>query len=221
VTAADVPSRRWRLGSSAGLESLNFGRAPCVCMLTRDVFAFPTPGRLLWGRARQRRWAAGLPIVTTRVAAIPEAVRRRRERQRLSSSRSTTPRALRERLERLAKSPDLRKRMGAVLRGALGEESFDMDKERKPELAEVLGGSQSRWFPPRKRVTGIDDRGDVHQVPGARAGRVSSPVRTGLTHRRHFVIRVHLRSQHASQPSQPTAGLRLRPAGHLGPAGSA
>src|SRR5882672_2784323 len=131
VTAADVPSgdgvwvHRGLKPHSAELLAL---------YADADVFAFPTRADC-FGVVLAEAMAAGLPIVTTRVAAIPEAVRDGESGSGFVIEVDDAE-ALRERLERQAKSPDLRKRMGRYSR-SVGEESFDMDKNAN-RIAEVL-----------------------------------------------------------------------------------
>jgi glycosyltransferase involved in cell wall biosynthesis len=77
--------------------------------------------------------ASSLPIVTTRVAAIPEAIT---DGQSGFVIESGDAEALRDRLERLAASPDLRARMGRSSR-RVGEDRFDMDKNAN-RIADLL-----------------------------------------------------------------------------------
>jgi glycosyltransferase involved in cell wall biosynthesis len=97
-----------------------------------DVFAFPTRADC-FGVVLSEAMASSLPIVTTRVAAIPEAVQDGESGFVIESGDAA---ALRDRLERLADSPDLRERMGRCSR-RVGEERFDMNKNAN-QIAEIL-----------------------------------------------------------------------------------
>ncbi|HZU81274.1 MAG TPA: glycosyltransferase, partial [Polyangiaceae bacterium] len=74
-----------------------------------------------------------LPIVTTRVGAHAEAVREGESGFVIDADDAA---ALRDRLERLARSPELRARMGECSR-RIGEERFDMDKNAN-RIADML-----------------------------------------------------------------------------------
>ena len=97
-----------------------------------DVFAFPTRADC-FGVVLSEAMASSLPIVTTRVAAIPEAIT---DGQSGFVIESGDAEALRDRLERLAASPDLRARMGRSSR-RVGEDRFDMDKNAN-RIADLL-----------------------------------------------------------------------------------
>jgi glycosyltransferase involved in cell wall biosynthesis len=77
--------------------------------------------------------AASLPIVTTRVAAIPENIEDGENGYLVGVDDAE---ALRSRLEQLAASEDLRLRMGSRSR-RIAEERFDMNKNAN-RLAELL-----------------------------------------------------------------------------------
>ncbi len=97
-----------------------------------DVFAFPTRADC-FGVVLAEAMASSLPIVTTRVAAIPEAVK---DGESGFVIEANDPEALRDRLQRLADSPEMRARMGTVSR-QVGEDRFDMDKNAN-QIAELL-----------------------------------------------------------------------------------
>jgi glycosyltransferase involved in cell wall biosynthesis len=97
-----------------------------------DVFAFPTRADC-FGVVLGEAMASSLPIVTTRVAAIPEAVK---DGESGFVIESNDGEALRDRLARLAESPELRRRMGQSSR-RIGEERFDMEKNAN-QIAELL-----------------------------------------------------------------------------------
>ncbi len=97
-----------------------------------DVFVLPTRADCL-AVVLGEAMAASLPIVTTRVAAMPEAVKDGESGFVIDVNDAD---ALRDRLERLAKSPDLRASMGQRSRRA-GEEGFDMDKNAN-QIADLL-----------------------------------------------------------------------------------
>jgi glycosyltransferase involved in cell wall biosynthesis len=97
-----------------------------------DVFVLPTRADcspVVLGEAM----ASGLPIVSTRVAAIPEAVDDGKNGFLIDCDDAD---ALRDRLERLAGDPALRARMGATSR-RMGEARFDMDKNAN-RIADLL-----------------------------------------------------------------------------------
>ena len=106
-----------------------------------DVFAFPTRADC-FGVVLAEAMAASLPIVTTRVAAIPEAVN---DGESGFVVEPGDPEGLRDRLERLAKSPELRARMGQRAR-QVGEARFDMDKNAN-QIADLLVGLTGRRTP--------------------------------------------------------------------------
>lgn len=136
VTQAEVPS--------APRVSVYRGLAPHSPELLRlyaeaDVFAFPTRADC-FGVVLAEAMASSLPIVTTRVAAIPEAVR---DGESGFVVEADDGEALRDRLEQLSRSPELRQRMGRCSR-QVGEERFDMEKNanRIAELLITLGHSR-------------------------------------------------------------------------------
>jgi glycosyltransferase involved in cell wall biosynthesis len=88
-----------------------------------DVFALPSRGDCL-AVVLAEAMASSLPIVTTRVGAHAEAVR---EGESGFVIDVDDVRALQDRLQRLAKSPELRARMGRASR-KVAEERFDMAK---------------------------------------------------------------------------------------------
>jgi glycosyltransferase involved in cell wall biosynthesis len=97
-----------------------------------DVFVLPTRADcspVVLGEAM----AAGLPIVSTRVAAIPEAVHDGESGFLIDCDDEA---ALRDRLERLMRDPTLRARMGKSSR-RIGEARFDMDKNAN-RIADLL-----------------------------------------------------------------------------------
>jgi glycosyltransferase involved in cell wall biosynthesis len=77
--------------------------------------------------------AAGLPIITTRIAAIPEAVKDNESGFVIDVDDAD---ALRDRLQRLVATPDLRARMGEVARG-IAEARFDI-KKNAARIVELL-----------------------------------------------------------------------------------
>jgi glycosyltransferase involved in cell wall biosynthesis len=77
--------------------------------------------------------ASGLPIISTRVAAIPEAVDDGQSGFLIDCDDAE---ALRDRLERLARDPALRARMGEKSR-RMGKARFDMDKNAN-RIADLL-----------------------------------------------------------------------------------
>jgi glycosyltransferase involved in cell wall biosynthesis len=97
-----------------------------------DVFAFPTRADC-FGVVLAEAMAAALPIVTTRVAAIPEAVKEGESGFIIEVDDAD---ALRDRLTRLLESPALRIHMGAESR-RVGEERFDIDKNAE-QIARLL-----------------------------------------------------------------------------------
>jgi glycosyltransferase involved in cell wall biosynthesis len=120
VTGADVPS-----GDGVHVYRNLKPHSPELLRLyaEADVFALPTRADC-FGVVLAEAMASSLPMVTTNVAAIPEAVKD-------GESGFVIPpddaEALRDRLERLAKSPALRLQMGAAAR-RIGEEKFDIQK---------------------------------------------------------------------------------------------
>src|SRR5262249_39623514 len=99
-----------------------------------DVFVLPTRADC-FGVVFGEAMAASLPIVTTRVAAIPEIVRDGETGFVIEVDDGA---ALCDRLERLIRRGDLRKKMGGGGRG-LGEGRFDMYKNAD-RLVELLFG---------------------------------------------------------------------------------
>ncbi len=97
-----------------------------------DVFAFPTRADC-FAVVIAEAMAASLPIVTTRVAAIPEAIEDGENGYLVDVDDAE---ALRDRLQGLAASPDLRLRMGARSR-RIAQDRFDMDKNAN-RIAELL-----------------------------------------------------------------------------------
>jgi glycosyltransferase involved in cell wall biosynthesis len=103
-----------------------------------DVFAFPTRADC-FGVVLTEAMAASLPIVTTRVAAIPEAVEDGESGFIIEPDDGD---ALQDRLLRLVSSPDLRRRMGRSSR-LIGEQRFDMERNAG-RLAQLLLEVSSR-----------------------------------------------------------------------------
>jgi glycosyltransferase involved in cell wall biosynthesis len=105
-----------------------------------DVFAFPTRADC-FAVVIAEAMAASLPIVTTRVAAIPEVIEDGESGYLVDVDDAE---ALRDRLQALAVSPELRLRMGARSR-RIAKDRFDMDKNAN-RIAEILldlgGGSR-------------------------------------------------------------------------------
>ncbi len=97
-----------------------------------DVFVLPTRGDCL-AVVLGEAMASSLPIVTTRIGAHAEAVRDGESGYVIEADDAD---ALRDRLERLAKDPDLRLRMGRCSR-SIGEERFDMRKNAN-RIADLL-----------------------------------------------------------------------------------
>ena len=97
-----------------------------------DVFTLPTRADC-FGVVLAEAMASSLPMVTTRVAAIPEAVK---DGESGFIIEPDDAEALRHRLERLANDPELRARMGKRAR-QIGEESFDM-KKNASRIADLL-----------------------------------------------------------------------------------
>jgi glycosyltransferase involved in cell wall biosynthesis len=129
VTSADLPS-----GDGVHVYRNVTPHSPELLRLyaDADVFALPTRADC-FGVVLAEAMASSLPIVTTRVAAIPEAV------VDGVSGFVTEPgdgEALRERLQRLADDPGLRSRMGEQAR-RIGEEGFDMRKNAG-RIADIL-----------------------------------------------------------------------------------
>jgi glycosyltransferase involved in cell wall biosynthesis len=129
VTNADVPSRDG-VWSYRGVKP--HSRELLALYADADVFAFPTRADC-YGVVLSEAMASSLPIVTTRVAAIPEAVQ---DGESGFVIESDDAEALRDRLERLAQSPELRAQMGRCSR-RVGEERFDMNKNAN-QIAEIL-----------------------------------------------------------------------------------
>jgi glycosyltransferase involved in cell wall biosynthesis len=88
-----------------------------------DVFVLPTRADC-FGIVLAEAMAAGLPIITTRIAAIPEAVKDNESGFVIDVDDAE---ALRDRLQRLVATPVLRARMGEVARG-IAEARFDINK---------------------------------------------------------------------------------------------
>jgi glycosyltransferase involved in cell wall biosynthesis len=97
-----------------------------------DVFVLPTRADC-FGVVLGEAMAASLPIVTTRVAAIPEAVE---DNESGFVIEPDDAEALRDRLERLVSDPELRARMGRCAR-RIGEERFDINKNAE-RIADLL-----------------------------------------------------------------------------------
>jgi glycosyltransferase involved in cell wall biosynthesis len=97
-----------------------------------DVFVLPTRADC-FGVVLGEAMAAGLPIVTTRVAAIPEAVK---DNESGFVIEPNDAEALRDRLERLVTDRSMRERMGRCAR-QIGEDRFDMNKNAD-RIAELL-----------------------------------------------------------------------------------
>jgi glycosyltransferase involved in cell wall biosynthesis len=129
VTAADIAS-----GDGVWVHRGVTPHSPALLALyaDADVFALPTRADC-FGVVLAEAMAASLPIVTTRVAAIPEAVSDGESGFVIEAGDGE---ALRDRLQRLASSPDLRTRMGRCSR-RIGEERFDMDKNAN-RIADLL-----------------------------------------------------------------------------------
>jgi glycosyltransferase involved in cell wall biosynthesis len=97
-----------------------------------DVFVLPTRADcspVVLGEAM----AASIPIVTTRVAGVPEAILEGESGFLVDRDDEA---ALRDRLTRLATDPALRARMGLAAR-RFGEQRFDMQKNAN-QIADVL-----------------------------------------------------------------------------------
>jgi glycosyltransferase involved in cell wall biosynthesis len=129
VTGSDVPS-----GDGVHVYRGVKPHSPELLRLyaEADVFVLPTRADcspVVLGEAM----AAGLPIVSTRVAAIPEAVNDGESGFLVECDDAD---ALRDRLERLARDPGLRARMGESARRT-GEARFDMDKNAN-RIADLL-----------------------------------------------------------------------------------
>lgn len=97
-----------------------------------DVFALPTRADC-FGVVLAEAMASSLPIVATRIGAIPEAIKEGESGFVIEPDDAD---ALRERLLRLANSPELLLRMGRRSR-QIGEEEFDM-KKNADRLIELL-----------------------------------------------------------------------------------
>jgi glycosyltransferase involved in cell wall biosynthesis len=97
-----------------------------------DVFVLPTRADCL-GVVMGEAMAASLPIITTRVGAMEEVIA---EGENGFIIEANDADALRNRLDRLEKSPELRLRMGQRSR-QIGEREFDIDKNAN-RIAELL-----------------------------------------------------------------------------------
>jgi glycosyltransferase involved in cell wall biosynthesis len=102
------------------------------CYAETDVFALPTRGDCL-AVVLGEAMASCLPIVTTRVGAHAEAVEDGKSGYVIPIDDAE---ALRDRLDRLAKNPDLVMALGQRGR-QIGEERFDMDKNAN-RIADML-----------------------------------------------------------------------------------
>jgi glycosyltransferase involved in cell wall biosynthesis len=131
VTKADVPS-----GDGVHVYRNVTPHSPELLRLyaDADVFALPTRADC-FGVVLAEAMASSLPVVTTRVAAIPEAVADGVSGFVIDPGDGD---ALRDRLQRLANDPGLRVRMGENAR-RIGEESFDMRKNAD-RIANILTG---------------------------------------------------------------------------------
>jgi glycosyltransferase involved in cell wall biosynthesis len=120
VTNADVPS-----GGGVYVYRNLRPHAPELLRLysEADIFVLPTRADC-FGVVLAEAMASSLPIVTTRVAAITEAVVDGVSGFVIEPGDAD---ALRDRVQRLAHDPSLRARMGEHAR-RIGEESFDMGK---------------------------------------------------------------------------------------------
>jgi glycosyltransferase involved in cell wall biosynthesis len=120
VTPADVPS-----GDGVWVYRDLKPHVPKLRALyaQADVFAFPTRADC-FGVVLAEAMAASLPIVATRIGAIPEAVK---DGDNGFVIEADDGEALRDRLEQLERSPELRLRMGQRSR-QIGEEGFDIEK---------------------------------------------------------------------------------------------
>jgi glycosyltransferase involved in cell wall biosynthesis len=129
VTSADVPS-----GDGVHVYRNVKPHSPELLRLyaQADVFVLPTRADC-FGVVLAEAMASSLPIVTTRVAAITEAVVDGVSGYVIEPDDGD---ALRHRLQQLAGDPDLRKRMGDHAR-RIGEESFDMRKNAG-RIADIL-----------------------------------------------------------------------------------
>ena len=129
VTGADVPS-----GEGVHVYRGVKPHSPELLRLyaDADVFVLPTRGDCL-AVVLGEAMASSLPVVTTRVGAHPEAVLEGETGFVIDPDDAG---ALRERLERLVQSPELRARMGGRSR-RLAEERFDMAKNAN-RIAELL-----------------------------------------------------------------------------------
>jgi glycosyltransferase involved in cell wall biosynthesis len=146
VTSADVPG-----GDGVHVYRNVAPHSPELLRLyaEADVFALPTRADC-FGVVLAEAMASGLPIVTTRVAAIPEAVADGVSGFLIEPDDGD---ALRDRLQRLADDPGLRARMANHAR-RIGEESFDMRKNAgriADILARVARGEQSGGSPATPR----------------------------------------------------------------------
>jgi glycosyltransferase involved in cell wall biosynthesis len=129
VTGSDVPS-----GDGVHVYRGVKPHSPELLRLyaEADVFVLPTRADcspVVLGEAM----ASGLPIISTRVAAVPEAVNDGESGFLIDCDDEE---ALRDRLDRLARDPALRARMGEASR-RMGEARFDMDKNAN-RIADLL-----------------------------------------------------------------------------------
>jgi glycosyltransferase involved in cell wall biosynthesis len=131
VTSADVPAEE-------GVHVYRNVRphSPELLRLYRDADVFALPTRAdCFAVVLAEAMAAGMPVIATRVAAIPEAVD---DGDTGFVVDIDDAEALRDRLMRLCTSEDLRLRMGRRAR-QVAEARFDMDKNAN-RIAELLLG---------------------------------------------------------------------------------
>jgi glycosyltransferase involved in cell wall biosynthesis len=129
VTASDVPG-----GDGVRVHRGLRPHSPQLLALYADADVFVLPTRadcspVVLGEAM----AASIPIVTTRVAGVPEAILEGESGFLVDRDDEA---ALRDRLTRLATDPALRARMGLAAR-RFGEQRFDMQKNAN-QIADVL-----------------------------------------------------------------------------------
>ena len=128
VDASGVPNVRVHHGLGPNMPALMalYARA--------DVFIFPTEADVL-PLAIMEAMASGLPIVTTRVGAIAEQIT---DGQTGFVIPAHDEHALCDRARRLARDPELRRRMGAAGRAA-AEERFNGSRNY-PRILEIMKG---------------------------------------------------------------------------------
>jgi glycosyltransferase involved in cell wall biosynthesis len=129
VTSVDIPS-----GDGVFVHRGVKPHSPKLLALyaDADVFVLPTRADCL-GVVMGEAMAASLPIITTRVGAMEEVIA---EGENGFIIEANDADALRNRLDRLEKSAELRVRMGQRSR-QIGEREFDIDKNAN-RIAELL-----------------------------------------------------------------------------------